>query len=126
MSPLHQTRATADVLLDIGRRLRRPLELPWQTFDEMLCATFAALPRRPMRTPGATHRRRAAGGAPFPPDLAVAATATPATRPLAFAAPQFDGDAREYPFHFLPVCVERVPRRIARAPSMGCRRCRIR
>src|SRR6267142_3510694 len=44
MSPLHQTRATADVLLEIGRRLRRPLDLPWQTFDEMLGATFAALP----------------------------------------------------------------------------------
>ena len=41
MRPLHQTRATPDVLLEIGRTLRRPLELPWQTFDEMLGASFA-------------------------------------------------------------------------------------
>ena len=44
MRPLHQTRATPDVLLEIGRSLQRPLELPWQTFDELLGASFAALP----------------------------------------------------------------------------------
>ena len=44
MRPLYQTRATADVLLEIGRGLQRPLEMPWQTFDEMLAGTFSALP----------------------------------------------------------------------------------
>src|SRR6185369_10700118 len=42
--PLHQTRATTDVLLDVGRQLEKPIALPWQTFDEMLTASFAALP----------------------------------------------------------------------------------
>ena len=102
MRPLYQTRATADVLLDIGRRLRRPLNLPWQTFDELLAATFAALPAATpdgdawldaqgsgvwSGTLPTRHRRRAnvtRGGA------------------LAFEAPRFDGDAGQYPFHFLP------------------------
>ena len=44
MKPLHQTRATPDVLLEVGRQLEKPIELPWQTFEEMLTATFAALP----------------------------------------------------------------------------------
>ncbi len=50
MKPLHQTRATPDVLLDVGRRLAKPLDLPWQTFDEMLTAhvrgAAAATPTR--------------------------------------------------------------------------------
>src|SRR5207249_1278652 len=36
MRPLHDTRSTPDVLLDVGRRLGKPLTLPWQTFGEML------------------------------------------------------------------------------------------
>ena len=42
--PLHQTRAMPDVLLQVAARLRTPLDLPWQTFDEMLMAAFASLP----------------------------------------------------------------------------------
>jgi anaerobic selenocysteine-containing dehydrogenase len=103
MPPLHQTRATGDVLLDIGRRLRRPLELPWQTFDEMLAATFSALPKAaPDADTWSDAQEKGGWWGTLPAGLAVAATATPATRPLAFAEPQFDGDAREYPFHFLP------------------------
>jgi anaerobic selenocysteine-containing dehydrogenase len=103
MSPLHQTRATADVLLDIGRRLRRPLALPWQTFDEMLAATFSALPAATAGADTWTDAQEKGGWwGTLPAGLAAAAIATPATRPIAFAEPQFDGDAREYPFHFLP------------------------
>src|SRR5262245_41746761 len=44
MKPLHETRATADVLIEISQKLARPLMLPWQTFEEMLTASFMALP----------------------------------------------------------------------------------
>lgn len=46
MRPLYSTRATPDVLLDVARRLKRPLSpaLPWQQFDEMLRERFSALP----------------------------------------------------------------------------------
>ena len=104
MSPLYQTRATPDVLLDIGRRLRRPLALPWQTFDEMLAATFAALPKAtPDADPWSDAQEKGGWWGTLPAGLtAAAATAKPATRPLAFTEPQFDGDPQQYPFHFLP------------------------
>ena len=44
MRPLHDTRATGDVLLEIGRKLAKPIDLPWQTMEEMLGATFATFP----------------------------------------------------------------------------------
>jgi anaerobic selenocysteine-containing dehydrogenase len=104
MQPLHQTRATADVLLEIGRRLRRPLDLPWQTFDEMLAATFAALPAPSADTDAWTDAQEKGGWwgtlpaglvAPAP----VVASGTPT---VTFVEPQFDGDAQQFPFHFLP------------------------
>ena len=104
MSPLHQSRATADVLLEIGRRLRRPLALPWQTFDEMLAATFAALPAATADADSWSDAQEKGGWwGTLPPGLGgAAAPPTPATRPLAFVEPQLDGDPQQYPFHFLP------------------------
>ena len=104
MSPLHQTRATTDVLLDVGRRLRRPVVLPWQTFEEMLTATFAALPATAADADSWTEAQEKGGWwGPAPSGLTVAAaTATPAARPIAFTEPQFNGDPQQYPFHFLP------------------------
>jgi anaerobic selenocysteine-containing dehydrogenase len=81
MRPLYVTRAMPDVLLDVARRLKRPFDppLPWQTFEEML------------QTP--------APAAPAPTSRTVAAPAAVA-RP--WSEPRFDGDAGDYPYHFLP------------------------
>ena len=101
--PLHQTRATPDVLLEIGRSLQRPLELPWQTFDEMLAASFAALPSA---TPDVDAWTDAQGkgvwSGMLPAALATASTVAPTATPAAYAEPQFDGSAGQYPFHLLP------------------------
>ncbi len=113
MSPLHQTRATPDVLLEIASRLSTPLDLPWQSFDEMLGATFAGLPTM---TEGidtwsdAQERGGWWGDLPaalmVPGGVAVAGAAfrrpdeTPA--PVTFSEPQFDGEAEQFPLHFLP------------------------
>src|SRR5207247_682469 len=51
MQPLHETRATGDVILDIATRLKKPVELPWKTFEEMGKAgpsPAAAAPRAPL------------------------------------------------------------------------------
>ena len=32
------------MLLDVGRRLQTPLDLPWQSMEALLGATFAAFP----------------------------------------------------------------------------------
>jgi anaerobic selenocysteine-containing dehydrogenase len=103
MSPLHQTRATGDVLLEVGRRLRRPLTLPWQTFDEMLGATFGALP--PVGDIDAWSDAQAKGGwwGTLPAGLTSPALPSPVDLPvLGFTEPRFDGDAEQFPFHFLP------------------------
>ena len=67
------------MLLDIGRRLARPLNppLPWQTFEEMLQA--------PASGPSAQTK-----------------PASSSSAPVAWRDAQFDGDAKEYPFHFMP------------------------
>jgi len=104
MRPLHQTRATPDVLLEVGRLLRRPLELPWQTFDELLGASLADLPSASGFGAWTDAQETGVWSGTLPAGLAVAeiADASPAPAPVAFAAPEFDGAADEYPFHFLP------------------------
>ena len=129
MRPLHQTRATPDVLLDVGRRLKRPIALPWQTFDEMLMASFAALRPSPAggrRRVGARAASRADGGAmpPKAPGRPAVAPGGPVGRrsPAARAScrpTQFDGDAGQYPVSFPALRVAGVPRRLARAPAVA-------
>jgi anaerobic selenocysteine-containing dehydrogenase len=103
MRPLHQTRATPDVLLEIGRTLQRPLELPWQTFDEMLGAGFASLPSATADVDAWTDAQaKGVWSGNLPGGLAVQASTGAAPAPASFVEPQFDGDADQYPFHFLP------------------------
>jgi anaerobic selenocysteine-containing dehydrogenase len=105
MRPLHDTRATSDVLLEIGRRLRRPLNLPWQTFDELLGVTFAGLPSATPDVDAWTDAQaKGAWSGTLPSGLTAAGTAGPSAAPaaLAFTPPQFRGSAEQYPFHFLP------------------------
>ena len=74
MKPIHQTRATADVLIEVAGKLKAPIALPWKTAEEIAKAQPAAGPQPP-----APSR--------------VAAT---------YVEPRFDGDAGPFPFHFLP------------------------
>jgi anaerobic selenocysteine-containing dehydrogenase len=111
MRPLHQTRAMPDVLLQVAARLARPLDppLPWKTFDEMLMAAFSELP-----APGAADAWTAAQqqggwwgdvarvGNSRVGDTAHGGGNGPRTVPRRYVEPQFDGQATEYPFHFLP------------------------
>jgi anaerobic selenocysteine-containing dehydrogenase len=112
--PLHQTRAMPDVLLDVARRLRQPLApaLP-QTFEEMLQAAFTALPKpsgsqgEPVDDPWTVIQEQggwwgaipAGAGTPAAVDVSARQAVPSAAR---FVEPQFDGDATEHPFHFLP------------------------
>jgi len=79
MKPLYQTRATADVLIEIAGKLQKPVALPWKTAEE------AAKPAAA---------------------LGSGTSAQPAIRSpqsvIRYAEPRFDGDASQYPFHFLP------------------------
>jgi menaquinone reductase, molybdopterin-binding-like subunit len=93
MRALHDTRSTPDVLLDLARRLRRPLDppLPWQTFEEMLHA-------EPGMAGDEARDANDHAGSSHP----AAHPADGARAPVAFTPPRFDGDPAEYPFLFLP------------------------
>jgi anaerobic selenocysteine-containing dehydrogenase len=112
MRPLHQTRAMPDVLLDVARRLARPLSpaLPWENYQEMLKAAFASLPALPVRVEGQEEGSDAwtkilqQGGwwSEAPAQAVQPRTSVPIRAPVAFTDAQFDGPANEYPFNFLP------------------------
>jgi anaerobic selenocysteine-containing dehydrogenase len=102
MMPLHQTRATPDVLLDIGRRLAQPLKLPWESFEALLTETFSALPTTSQFDAWTDAQEKGGWWGTLPPALATTATADPQAKPIAFTEPQFDGDAGQFPLHFLP------------------------
>jgi anaerobic selenocysteine-containing dehydrogenase len=80
MKPLYQTRATADVLIDVAGKLKSPVALPWKTAEEVAKSM-----------PSANPQSAAGQSAIRNPQSAIR-----------FAEPQFDGDAATYPFHFLP------------------------
>jgi anaerobic selenocysteine-containing dehydrogenase len=103
MRPLYQTRSTADVLLEIGRGLQRPLGAAWQTFDEMLGASFATLPSTTPDVDAWTDAQtKGVWSGTLPAGLARQAQAMADGATYAFEAPRFDGDAQQFPFHFLP------------------------
>jgi anaerobic selenocysteine-containing dehydrogenase len=113
MLPLHQTRATPDVLIEVAGKLQKPVKLEHQKFDDMLKAVVAAFPASANPAAGADTWSTSAkqGGWWGEPAKPSAGGATRAAQesgsaggraPLAYSAPQFDGDAAQYPYHFLP------------------------
>ena len=109
MRPLHQTRAMPDVLLEVGRALATPVNMPWQTYDEMLGAAFGALPAAGEGGDAWTEAQEKGGWWPAPagPDQPQRNDAgrdftVPEKPGAASSLPQFDGDAQQNPFYFLP------------------------
>ena len=103
MRPLYQTRSTPDVLLEIGRGLERPLGATWQTFDEMLAASFATLPSMtPDVDAWSDAQTKGVWSGTLPGGLTRETAAMSAAQAAAFEAPRFDGDPQQFPFHFLP------------------------
>ena len=80
MKPLYQTRATADVLIEVAGKLKSPIALPWKTAEEV------AKSQPPAPSPQSPPAARS------PERLAL----------RKYSEPVFDGDAAQYPFHFLP------------------------
>jgi anaerobic selenocysteine-containing dehydrogenase len=77
MRPLHDTRSTPDLLLEVGKRLAKPLNLPWNTFAEMLMA--------PAVKTGESKPLTAQ-----------------AAQTVKYSEARFDGDPNQFGFHFLP------------------------
>lgn len=120
MRPLHNTKSTVDVLLEVSAKLQQPLEWPWQTHEELLMASIGTLP--PAEKDGdvwSDVQMRGGWWGELPPALrrgtplsdntprgraapARGASAPSPTRPEMFTAPRFDGDSTSFPLHFLP------------------------
>jgi len=86
MKPLHQTRATADVLIEAAGKLKSPVALPWKSAEEAM---------KPSPTQESVGN--ALQGVPRDGQRDGLKAV-----PYRYSEPQFDGDAASYPFHFLP------------------------
>lgn len=111
LKPLHNTRATPDVLLDLAHRLGglSAKTLPWKTYEEMLQAAYSPLRRLPGSVNAATDddfwsKVQELGGwwSAGPVPEAKTAPADKRIEPIKDQEPEFDGSAQEFPFHFLP------------------------
>lgn len=104
MRPLHQTRATPDVLLEVSRRLQRPLTppLPWQNFEEMLRASMAAVAPRAAAADDLWDEAVSQGGWWGEVRSRKVEVRSAKYEGRTGSEPEFDGDVAEYPFHFLP------------------------
>jgi anaerobic selenocysteine-containing dehydrogenase len=110
MMPLYQTRSWPDVLLDVAHRLggHPASALPWKTYDEMLKAAYSPLRKSPGSITAKmdddfwqklTEAGFWSGANQHSLRKAVPLAAHP---PLKGEDPQWDGNAREYPFQFIP------------------------
>jgi anaerobic selenocysteine-containing dehydrogenase len=90
MKPLHQTRATADVLIEVAGKLKSPIALPWKSAEELAKAPA---------TSGESTGRLPSSGRPGNPARVEGRSVGGLHR---YEAPRFDGDPSAYPFHFLP------------------------
>jgi anaerobic selenocysteine-containing dehydrogenase len=107
MKPLHDTRATTDVLLDVAKKLKKPLTLP-ASLEEMIKASIGEEKWDDAVKAGWTEikLRSEAGGQRSGTRDSGLGTRSANREPRAASpeprAPSFDGDAAQYPFHFLP------------------------
>jgi anaerobic selenocysteine-containing dehydrogenase len=104
MKPLHDTRATPDVLLEVSRQMAKPLDMPWQTFEEFLTAMVMTFPASSSDADAWAEAQEKGGWWGTPTAAVAAPQTTIAQSPsaLAWAEPQFEGDAQQYPMHLLP------------------------
>jgi len=101
MKPLHQTRAMPDVLLEVAGKLQKPIDLGAKKFDEALKAAFDGLPAAADGTEAWSAAQKQGGWWGELKNAAPAAAPSSA-KAVAWTEPKFDGDAQQFPFHFLP------------------------
>jgi anaerobic selenocysteine-containing dehydrogenase len=99
MKPLYQTRATPDVLLDVAKKLKQPIkpELAWSSFDQMLQASIGEDAWATATKQGWVEIKGKGQGAEGKGQRAEGKGQSDIVREAVF-----DGDAGQYPFHFLP------------------------
>jgi len=105
MKPLYQTRATPDVLLEVGRKLQKPIDLGVESYDAALAKVFTPFPDGPEGDAFTTAQKQGGWWGDLPRSLIAAPPREEAraqSRAVTFAEPQYAGDASQFPLHFLP------------------------
>jgi menaquinone reductase, molybdopterin-binding-like subunit len=110
MNPLHNTRATPDVLLDVAHQLGGDCAkaLPWKTYEEAVRASFAALYKekgsKTARDADEFWKKAEEQGGWWSSEESKAAprVGSSASAVVKSTTPQFSGDSSQYPYHFLP------------------------
>jgi anaerobic selenocysteine-containing dehydrogenase len=101
MRPLYDTRSTPDVLLEVSRKLAKQIAGLPNTFEEYLNTEGdpkkGSLPQVSSPKPQAPSPQ-ALNRAPS----AAAALGWKPSSPIAWAEPVFDGEASQFPYHFMP------------------------
>jgi anaerobic selenocysteine-containing dehydrogenase len=100
MHPMYQTRSTPDVIVEVAGKLKKPVAMPWTSYDEMLKASFDAVNADAWS--GVDKQGGWWDGGEPAPAQDSRAIGRPSTERQTFAAPSFDGDAAMFPFHFMP------------------------
>jgi anaerobic selenocysteine-containing dehydrogenase len=110
MSPLHNTRSMPDVLLTVAQQVGGDVakSLPWKTYEDAVKASFAPYAKQ---TNGSVTGKdaddfwtkvQAAGGWWSNDSAATPVRAGKSSGAVKNIAAQFDGDAGQFPFYFLP------------------------
>jgi anaerobic selenocysteine-containing dehydrogenase len=107
MKPLYLTRSTPDVLIEIAGKLKSPVALPWKSYDEMLKTSFGDKWAEAQKQGWSEQSSVVSRQSPVVGrQSSVASRQPPVVSPQSAAGkwvePRFEGDAKDYPFHFLP------------------------
>jgi anaerobic selenocysteine-containing dehydrogenase len=99
MKPLFETRPAGDVLLEVGGKLQKPIDLGATTYDAFVKAALAPLGDEAW----STAQKQSGWWGELPKNAAAQpAPADKGATAVHFTEPTFNGDAGQYPFQFLP------------------------
>jgi anaerobic selenocysteine-containing dehydrogenase len=102
MKPLHQSRAMGMCCSTSPASCRNRSNLGAKTFDEALKASFEALPAAADGTDAWSAAQKQGGWWGELKNAAPATAPAAGAKALAYTEPKFEGDAQQFPFHFLP------------------------
>jgi anaerobic selenocysteine-containing dehydrogenase len=107
--PIHNTRAMPDVLLDVAHQLGADLSsaLPWKSYEEMLKTTVDQLHQRGSSGPSEAEDfwkkvQQQGGWWGAGTETSIAKSEGARGTPYTQTEPQFAGNDKDFPFHFLP------------------------
>lgn len=101
MKPLYLTRSTPDVLIELAGKLKSPVALPWKSYDEMLKTSFGDKWAEAQKQ-GWSEQPAVASRQSTVDSRQSSVSGAQSSAGGKWIEPRFEGDAKDYPYHFLP------------------------